>query len=210
MMYSVERSPTMLKQRQGFQLQLILAGFLAGLAATGTLWWISVGPRQTISLYWLTSPDNDIYYVQQERAIRSLNQEQAISQGIQELIEGPRDPRLISALPSDTQVLNVKIEGEDVFLDFSPEFAGGGGSTSMLGRITQVLYTATSHNENAKVWVTINNEALETLGGEGLILEQPLTRDSFEPTFKDQVFFEDIVEYYEFDKQYANQPIEED
>ncbi len=200
-------SSNTLQRRPSLQVHLVLAGFLAGLAATGVAWWVTVGPQQTMSLYWLTSPDNDVYYVQQELSVRALGVEQAIAMGLSDLIHGSRDSRLISAIPADTEVLNVKVEGNDIFLDFSPEFTSGGGSTSMLGRITQVLYTATSRNEDAKLWITVEGKALTTLGGEGLILDQPLTRESFDPSFKNQVFFANVNEYQNFNENYANHTI---
>ncbi|MFQ3614190.1 MAG: GerMN domain-containing protein, partial [Cyanobacteriota bacterium] len=81
-------------------------------------------------------------------------------------------------------VLDVRIEGNDIFLNFSPEFTQGGGSTLMMGRITQVLYTATSQNPGARLWISVEGRALEVLGGEGLIIDQPLTRASFVPSFQ--------------------------
>jgi len=54
----------------------------------------------------------------------------------------------------------------------------------MSSRVAQVLYTATSLQPNAKVWIDIEGKPLEVLGGEGLLLEQPLTRESFEKTLR--------------------------
>jgi hypothetical protein len=54
----------------------------------------------------------------------------------------------------------------------------------MMSRVTQVLYTATSQNPGARVWISVEGRALEVLGGEGLILDQPLTRASFVPSFQ--------------------------
>ncbi len=187
------------RRTKSSQLQLVLAGFLLGGMVTGAAWWAWLGPRQSMSLYWLTSPDNDIYYVEQQTTLRVANLEQAIHASLEILIQGPEDSRLVSAIPPETKLLSVKVEGDDIFLNFSQEFASGGGSTSMLGRITQVLYTVTSHNESARVWIALEGEALETLGGEGLILDQPLSRESFEPSFQNRVFFDNLaqMDYFE-------------
>lgn len=183
------------RQRPANSLQLGLVGFLAGIAVMGGFWWVNSGPQQTLSLYWLTSPDNDIYYVEQERSFRAPSLEQALTQALQQLIAGSSESRLISAIPPETKVLNVKVEGDDIFINFSAAFTQGGGSTTMLGRVTQVLYTATSHDENARVWISVEGEALATLGGEGLILDQPLTRESFKPSFNNRVIFDGVAEW---------------
>jgi hypothetical protein len=170
--------------RRGRALQLGILGFLLGLGVMGGAWWYSIGPRQTLSLYWLTSADNSIYYVQQERTVRAFDTQEAIRLALEELIAGPRDPHLTTAIPPQTRVLDVRVEGDDIFLNFSPEFTQGGGSTAMMSRIAQVLYTATSQNPGARVWISVEGRALEVLGGEGLILDQPLTRASFVPSFQ--------------------------
>lgn len=172
------------RPRRGRALQLGILGFLLGLGVMGGAWWYSIGPRQTLSLYWLTSADNSIDYVQQERRVRAFDTQEAIRLALEELIAGPRDPHLTTAIPPQTRVLDVRVEGNDIFLNFSPEFTQGGGSTAMMSRIAQVLYTATSQNPGARVWISVEGRALEVLGGEGLILDQPLTRASFVPSFQ--------------------------
>lgn len=172
------------RPRRGRALQLGILGFLLGLGVMGGAWWYSIGPRQTLSLYWLTSADNSIDYVQQERRVRAFDTQEAIRLALEELIAGHRDPHLTTAIPPQTRVLDVRVEGNDIFLNFSPEFTQGGGSTAMMSRIAQVLYTATSQNPGARVWISVEGRALEVLGGEGLILDQPLTRASFVPSFQ--------------------------
>lgn len=113
--------------RRGRALQLGILGFLLGLGVMGGAWWYSIGPRQTLSLYWLTSADNSIDYVQQERRVRAFDTQEAIRLALEELIAGPRDPHLTTAIPPQTRVLDVRVEGDDIFLNFSPEFTQGGG-----------------------------------------------------------------------------------
>lgn len=172
------------RPRRGTALQLGILGFLTGLGLMGGAWWYSIGPQQTLSVYWLTTADNAIYYVQQERTVRALDAQEGIRLALEELIAGPNDPQLSTAIPPETRVLDVRIEGNDIFLNFSPEFTQGGGSTLMMGRITQVLYTATSQNPGARLWISVEGRALEVLGGEGLMIDQPLTRASFVPSFQ--------------------------
>jgi spore germination protein GerM len=63
-------------------------------------------------------------------------------------------------------------------VDLSREFEQGGGSNSMQSRLLQVVYTATTFEPTAEVFLTIEGKKLETLGGEGVDVPSPLTRRS--------------------------------
>lgn len=56
----------------------------------------------------------------------------------------------------------------------------------MIYRVAQVLYTATSIDSQAPVFLSIAGKPLNDyylLGGEGLLLEYPLTRQKFDKEF---------------------------
>jgi spore germination protein GerM len=56
----------------------------------------------------------------------------------------------------------------------------------MIYRVAQILYTATSINPQAPVFLSIAGKPLNDnypLGGEGLTLEYPLTRQQFNQDF---------------------------
>ncbi len=91
-------------------------------------------------------------------------------------------PGLVSTIPTGTKLLDLKVQSGNVYVDLSAEFAHGGGSTSMIGRVGQVVYTATSLNDQAKVFISVTGQPIgdqHPLGGEGLILRQPTTRQEF-------------------------------
>ena len=87
-----------------------------------------------------------------------------VEAALQALVAGPStkernaDPPLTSAVPSDTEVLGVRIDGDLATVDLSAEFASGGGSTSMFGRLAQVVYTVTQFSEVDRVSFEIDGE----------------------------------------------------
>lgn len=147
-------------------------------------WALSRLTRKQVAVYWLTDGNSDILYVIHEREVNALNASQAISIGLNILIEENPQEQLLSAIPPDTKLLDARQDGDEIFLDFSDEFTRGGGATSLLGRVTQVLYTATSIAPDSQVWIAVEGKPVDVISGEGLLIEQPLTRASFPPSFK--------------------------
>lgn len=100
------------------------------------------------------------------------------------LLTAKNDGDTSSVIPPGTKLLGIKVEKDSVRVDLSEDFTSGGGSASMAGRVGQVVYTATTLNPNAKVYIDVNGKQLDVLGGEGLELEQPLTRESFSKDYQ--------------------------
>ncbi|MEB3829673.1 GerMN domain-containing protein [Phormidium sp. CCY1219] len=106
-----------------------------------------------------------------------------VAAGFEQLFAEPQDESGFSEIPQGTQLLNLDIKDNGVYVDLSPEFEFGGGSTSMTARLGQVVYTATTLDPNAPVWISVNGEPLEILGGEGLEIPRPITRTEFDREF---------------------------
>lgn len=92
----------------------------------------------------------------------------------------------VSTIPKGTKLLSLRAESDGIHVDLSREFETGGGSMSMQARLAEVLNTATSMNPEAQVWLTIEGKKLETLGGEGVEVPQPLTRKYLETEMESQ------------------------
>jgi spore germination protein GerM len=98
------------------------------------------------------------------------------------VITQPEEP-LFSTIPPGTEILDFAIDGDNIYLDLSQEFSSGGGSASMIGRVVQVLYTATSIEPDANLYLSIEGQPVKDLGGEGLEIPQPMTRSDFSLEF---------------------------
>ncbi|NET73357.1 MAG: spore germination protein [Sphaerospermopsis sp. SIO1G2] len=141
------------------------------------------GNEQTTKIYWLTLKDQNLELVPQSLPIAAAEPQLALETAFKTLLAGPTEGTNSTTIPQETQLLSLKVENDQVHLNLSAGFTKGGGSTSMMGRVGQVVYTATTLNPSAKVYIEVDGTPLEILGGEGVEIQQPLTRAIFDENY---------------------------
>ncbi len=97
------------------------------------------------------------------------------------LFDGPKPEEsklgVYSEIPVGTKLLNVVDAADGVYINLSKHFETGGGTDSIYKRIFQLIKT-TKYNTNKPVYLLIENEKVEVLGGDGIMITQPLTENS--------------------------------
>ena len=136
-------------------------------------------------VYWLTAQDNEYGLTASSIDLGdgNLSDQEKLQKVLGRLLQGPANANVSSAIPDQTKLNTVSIKTDGVHVDISKEFTTGGGSQSMQGRLGQIIYTASSLNPKVGVWISIDGEPLEVLGGEGLLVSQPMTRAEFDKEF---------------------------
>jgi spore germination protein GerM len=133
-----------------------------------------------------------VYFLRGEElgtAERTLPATDAVARAAMEaLCDGPtadeRAAGLGSAVPEGTRLLGISLHGPVATVDLSREFESGGGSLSMTARIAQVVYTMTQFKTIRAVEFMLGGERVASIGGEGVVVEDPQRRadwESFEP-----------------------------
>jgi len=85
-----------------------------------------------------------------------------------------------TAIPDDTTVDGVTLDGSTAVVDLSSEFAGGGGSASMFARLAQLTFTLTRLDGVDDVLLTEDGDPVAVFSSEGIVLDGPMVRDDFE------------------------------
>ena len=98
---------------------------------------------------------------------------------LEALADGPSGEEaqrgLGSEVPPNTRVHGVHLDDGMLTVDLSADFAAGGGTASMLGRLYQVHYTAARPGAVDAVRLLVDGRPLIALGGEGILVDQPWT-----------------------------------
>lgn len=139
--------------------------------------------KETVSIYFLAldSDSNGIYKkVQREVPVGENKLEYAIN----ELLKGPnlveKSSGAYSEIPKTTKLLKIKQTGNKVIIDFNSDFQYGGGTDSVYSRMMQLIKTAIANTDNKKIYLYLDGKQVNFIGGEGIMITQPLTEKSLE------------------------------
>ena len=141
--------------------------------------------QEQVAICWLNPTENSIELVQKTLSFpSSVTNNQILESAFSQLLAGPsKSADYTTTIPEGTKLLTLDATEEDIKVNLSQEFVSGGGSASMTSRLAQVVYTATSLDSNSKVWISVEGKPLELLGGEGITVSQPMTRQEFQEHF---------------------------
>lgn len=102
---------------------------------------------------------------------------------IKELVLAPsrweKSKGYTSEIPQGTKVLSVRESSNSIMIDLSSNFESGGGAESTYMRIKQIIKTANA-NTSIPTYLYINGKQANVIGGEGIMIKQPLNERSFD------------------------------
>lgn len=106
-----------------------------------------------------------------------------IKYAISSLVLGPKQSEksagIYSEIPSGTSVLDVEDRSNVVIINLSRKFENGGGTDSVYKRLYQIIKTA-ERNTDKPVYLYIEGKQADVIGGDGVMLSQPLTENSLD------------------------------
>lgn len=145
---------------------------------------VPVAVEQSLMVYWLKDTGRSLELTPLSTKVYAPDRsEDILMAALNQLFDDPPSEEVGNAVPLETKVRSVAVKEDGVHVDLSAGFSGGGGSASMMGRLGQLIFTATTLNPNAPVWISVEGQPLEILGGEGIEVMQPMTRQQFSEHF---------------------------
>ncbi len=129
----------------------------------------------------LNSDANGIYKI----VTREIPQnEDKLDFAVKELLKGPniveKSMGTYSEIPKNTKLLGIKHQGNKIIINLSDDFQWGGGTDSIYSRMMQLIKTSINNSKNKKIYLYINGKQLNFIGGEGIMISQPLNEKSLE------------------------------
>lgn len=131
-----------------------------------------------------------IFILDKSGKLRSVNrtcdtsvEKSCFAYAIKELVSAPspweKSKGFTSEIPSSTKVLSIREASGNALIDLSSDFETGGGAESTYYRVKQIIKTANA-NTSSPVYLYINGKQANVIGGEGIMLKQPLNERSLD------------------------------
>lgn len=136
-------------------------------------------------IFWVKDVGGSLSLASQSVTLSGNTQDKQLQSAFETLLSKSGNPseNAVTTIPEKTQLLNVTAKSDGIHVDLSEAFTSGGGSASMTGRLGQVVYTATALDPTAPVWISVEGKPLTLLGGEGIEVSQPMTREDVKEGF---------------------------
>ncbi len=136
----------------------------------------------------------NVYFIGQnankEEVYKAVNREydetidgSKIKFAINSLISGPKSAEkakgVYTEIPPATKVISINETSAEVIINLNSAFEQGGGTESLYKRLYQLIKTA-KRNTTKPVYLYIDGSKAEVIGGEGIMITQPLNENSLD------------------------------
>lgn len=118
-----------------------------------------------------------------DRKCDASTEKSCFAYAIRELLASPsryeKSKGLSSEIPSGTKILSIREGANNILIDLSSDFESGGGAESTYIRVHQLIKTSIA-NTKQPVYLYLNGKQASVIGGEGVMIKQPLSERSLD------------------------------
>lgn len=142
------------------------------------------GETRQASLFFVRIDDQGGRISTREVKRQITTSDSPLTDALKALLSGPSEAEmrsgLVSLLPHGTKLLGVAVRGSTASVDLSEEFMYNRyGTEGFSAQLKQLVYTATSFPSVQDVQILVEGKTKDYLGGEGIYIGKPLSRNSF-------------------------------
>lgn len=139
---------------------------------------------QYVNIYFIgKNENNEEVYKAVKRVYNKEIDGSQIRFAVNELIKGPKQEErakgVYTEIPSDSEVINISELSDKVVVNLNSAYVTGGGTDSLYKRLYQLIKTV-KLNSKLPVYLFIDGQRADVVGGEGIMLSQPLSNSSLE------------------------------
>jgi len=141
-------------------------------------------PKSYVNVYFIGQNDSkDEVYKVVKREYNAQKDGTKLRFSIENLLKGPskteKSKGVYSEVPAGTRLISMEETPEKVVINLSGDFEQGGGTDGLYKRLYQLIKTA-NKNTTLNVYLNINGKQADVVGGEGIMLNQPLNEKSLD------------------------------
>ena len=129
-------------------------------------------------IYFVKLQGTSEVYIPIQKEFEADNDTERFESVIRTLLDGPatvgKFQGLYTEIPQNTKLISVKEKNNAYIINLSDDFEYGGGTESISTRFMQLVLTAVNAADGKDVYLQINGSMAEMLGGEGMMIKQPL------------------------------------
>ena len=139
---------------------------------------------QYVNIYFIgKNENNEEVYKAVKRVYNKEIDGSQIRFAVNELIKGQKQEErakgVYTEIPSDSEVINISELSDKVIVNLNSAYVTGGGTDSLYKRLYQLIKTV-KLNSKLPVYLFIDGQRADVVGGEGIMLSQPLSNSSLE------------------------------
>jgi len=169
-------------KKKGKAVKIILLSALAIVLAAGAALIVkeySMTKKTSFYVYFIKNLGGVSYKLEALERKIPVDRDNKIQIAVKNLLDGPtkkeKKQGYYTEIPISTKLIGVEKTEKDVVINLSKDFESGGGSTSMIMRLKQLTNTCLDAEKELPVYLEIEGKRATTIGGEGLMVPQPLS-----------------------------------
>ncbi len=140
-------------------------------------------PKTMVTVYFLGMDKNETGIF--KKVQRELPDGQSkLKFALNQLVAGPsayeKKVGVYSEIPKNVKILGIVESDKKIIIDVSSNIQTGGGADSIYSRMKQFIKTALVNAPQKPIYLYIDGKQAEVLGGEGIMISQPLSENSLD------------------------------